>query len=185
MERLYESLRAAPVIDRGEYQYFVHPVSDGMPLVEAPLLREIADAVEDRIDLESVDKILTAEAMGIHLATAVSLETELPFVVARKRAYGFPGEIAVHQETGYGESELYINHIDADDRLLILDDVCSTGNTLAALCEAVEQIGASIQAIAVVIRRRSDDPIPELPLPVISLVEIDVVDGAVRILEEG
>ena len=46
------------------------------------------------------------EAMGIHLATALSLETGIPFVVVRKRQYGLPGEVAVHQTTGYSQGEL-------------------------------------------------------------------------------
>ena len=47
--------------------------------------------------------------MGIHLATALSLEVGVPFVVVRKRKYGLPGELAVHQTTGYSKGELYIN----------------------------------------------------------------------------
>lgn len=181
MSRLRESLRAAPVVDRGEYQYFVHPVSDGIPLVEPGLLREIAAGIADAVDVAAADKILTAEAMGIHIATAVSLHTEAPFVIARKRQYGFPDEVAVHQETGYGESELYINGIEPTDEVLIVDDVCSTGNTLGALTSALAEIGAEVTDIVVVIRRVSDVPLPELPRPVTSLVDVDVEAGEVVI----
>lgn len=183
MDRLVRSLEAAPVVERGNYDYFVHPVTDGIPLVEAPLLREIAAAIRRLTDLDAVDKILTAEAMGIHLATAVTLESDVPFVIARKRSYGFEGEVAVHQATGYGESELYVNHVDADDHLLILDDVISTGSTLAALCDAVETCGATVEELVVVIKRDSDESIPDLPVPVTHLVEVDVVDGAVVVLD--
>ncbi len=184
MDHLRETLREAPVVDRGEYQYFVHPVSDGLPLVEPSLLAELGEEITATVDVESIDKMLTAEAMGIHIASATSLASGLPFVIARKRAYGFENEVAVHQETGYGESELYVNYIDPGDRLLVVDDVCSTGNTLAALCSAVETIGAEIVDIVVVIERQSDDPRPELPVPVRSLVTVDVHDGEVVILEE-
>lgn len=183
MEKLVRSLENAPVVDRGEYQYFVHPVTDGIPLVEPALLQEIADAVIDQVDMHKIDKILTAEAMGIHLSTAVSLASDIPFVIARKRKYGFDSEVAVHQETGYGENELYINNIESGDRLLVLDDVISTGNTLAALADAVDVCGASIEEIVVVIRRRSDDKQPPLPAPVTHLVEVEVVDGEVVVYE--
>lgn len=179
MDRLIRSLEAAPVVDRGEYQYFVHPVTDGIPNVEPALLREISEEIVARVDIEAFDAIFTAEAMGIHIATAVSLETDLPFVIARKRSYGFDGEVAVHQETGYSESELYVNGLEAGDRLLVVDDVISTGNTLAALAAAAESCGAEIGAIAVVIKRTGDATLPDLPVPVTHLVEVDVVDGHV------
>lgn len=182
MERLIRSLESAPVVDRGEYQYFVHPITDGIPLVEPSLLEEVADAIVERTDLEGIDTILTAEAMGIHIATALSLASGIPFVIARKRSYGFSGEVAVHQETGYSESELYINGIDPGDRLLVVDDVISTGNTMAALADGVAVCDAEIAEIVVVIKRRSDDSLPDLPSPVTHLVEVDVVDGAVEVL---
>ncbi len=179
MDRLIRSLEAAPVVDRGEYQYFVHPVTDGIPQVGPALLREIADEIVARVDTDAFDAIFTAEAMGIHIATAVSLESDLPFVIARKRSYGFDGEVAVHQETGYSESELYVNGLEEGDRLLVVDDVISTGNTLAALAGAAESCGAEIGAIVVVIKRTGDSTLPDLPVPVTHLVEVDVVDGRV------
>ena len=48
--------------------------------------------------------------MGIHLATALSLATDIPFVIIRKRQYGLAGEKEIRsQKTGYGSSKLYIN----------------------------------------------------------------------------
>ncbi|MEM4782520.1 MAG: hypoxanthine/guanine phosphoribosyltransferase [Halalkalicoccus sp.] len=177
MERLVRSLEDAPVVSRDGYEYFVHPVTDGIPAVDAPLLREIAGGIAHLADLEGVDRILTAEAMGIHHATALTLETEIPFSVARKRSYGFDGEIAVHQETGYDEGELYVNGIEPGERVLVVDDVYSTGGTLRALCEALVDLGAEPTEVAVVIRR-GDGPV-ELPVPFSALVEVEVRDGRV------
>lgn len=183
MDHLIRSLESAPVVDRGEYEYFVHPITDGIPEVDPELMDEVAQAITARADLGNIDKILTAEAMGIHIATAVSLESGLPFVIARKRSYRFDDEVAVHQETGYGESELYINGLSSGDRLLVVDDVISTGNTLAALSAAAESCGAEIEAIFVVIRRTGDNETPDLPASVEHLVEVDIVDGHVEVLE--
>jgi adenine phosphoribosyltransferase len=183
MERLRQSLREAPVVERGDYQYFVHPVTDGIPLVEADLLREVAAGVEARVDFGAVEKILAPEAMGVHHAAAVTLATDVPFVVARKRSYGFDDEVAVHQETGYGESELYVNNVHEGDRVLLLDDVYATGGTLRALCDALDAIGAELVDVVVVIHKEIEDA-TELPVPVTSLVRVDVVDGEVVILDE-
>lgn len=180
MERLIESLRSAPVVDMGAYNYFVHPVTDCIPLVEPALLREITDAFRTHLELDNIEKIFTAESMGIHHATALSLETDIPFVAARKRSYGFDGEVAVHQMTGYDDGELYVNGIEPDDQLLLLDDVFSTGGTMEAMYDAVTEIGANPVAAAVVIRRRSDEA-RSLPIDVVSLVEVDIIDGSVHV----
>ncbi|WP_255168028.1 hypoxanthine/guanine phosphoribosyltransferase [Natrononativus amylolyticus] len=178
METLRQALREAPVVDRDGYHYFVHGVTDGIPLVEPDVLRSVADGITERVDLESVDKLVAPEAMGIHHATALSLETDLPFVVVRKRAYGFDGEVAVHQETGYGESELYVNGVAPGERVVVVDDVLSSGNTLRGVCAALEEIGAEIAAVVVVLER-TDVEREELSHEVTSLLEIAVEDGRV------
>lgn len=182
MERLKRSLGDAPVVERGDYHYFVHPVTDCLPLTDPALLREIADAIADRVDLRSVEKILAPEAMGIHHATALSLAVDVPFLVVRKRKYGFDDEVAVHQTTGYDESEMYINNVHEGDRVLLVDDVFATGGTLLAICEALEAIGADLVDVVVVVRRVTEDAV-DLPVEVTSLVDVDVVDGEVAVLE--
>lgn len=180
-ERLERSLRRAPIVERNGYDYVVHPVTDGIPLVEPALLREIAAGVAAITDLDAIDKIVTPEAMGIHHATAVALETDVPFVVVRKRSYGLDGEVSVHQRTGYSESDLYVNNVREGDRVLFLDDVFSTGGTLEAVCAAIEDIGAELGDVVVVLRR--GDPDIDLSVDIKSLVDIDIVDGEVVILD--
>src|SRR5687768_1150020 len=120
-ERLRASLVDAPVVKVGDYDYFVHPLSDGIPLVDPDLLNEVVLDVCAVADLR-VDRILTAEAMGIPLATALSMETGIPFSVVRKRRYGLPGEIVLAQKTGYGKGDLYVNGIKPGERVLVVDD---------------------------------------------------------------
>ncbi|PSP93206.1 adenine phosphoribosyltransferase, partial [Halobacteriales archaeon QS_4_62_28] len=142
MDRLRQSLLDAPIIEKDGYHYFVHPISDGVPMLRPELLREIVIEIIRKAELEDVDKIVTPAAMGIHISTAVSLMTDIPLVVVRKRQYGLDGEVALSQVTGYSESEMYVNDVHEGDRVLVLDDVLSTGGTLAALTGALEEIGA-------------------------------------------
>jgi adenine phosphoribosyltransferase len=180
MERLLESLHDAPIIDKDGYEYLVHPISNGVPVLDPALLREVVVEVMQQSDLD-VDKIVAPEAMGIHLATALSLQTDIPLVVIRKRAYGLPDEVALQKSTGYSESEMYINDVEAGDRVLIVDDLLSTGGTLAAICEALDDIGADIADIAVVMRKVGDSAMDDVDHEVTSLVDITVEDGDVTI----
>lgn len=179
LERLVQSLEASPIMKRGEYNYFIHPITDGVPLLEPALLREIGCAMVRCLDLEGVDKIVVCEAMGIHIGVALSMMTDIPLVVVRKRPYGLPGEVAVHQTTGYSKGELYLNGIEPGDRVAIVDDVCSTGGTLKALIGALEHAGAEIVDICVVIGRGDE----EIGRPLKVLVKIEVSETQVRVVD--
>ena len=105
-------------------------------LVEPSILEEAADGISKFGNME-VDKIVCVEAMGVHIATALSIKTRIPFVVVRKRVYGLEGEVPVHQMTGYSQGQLYINGLKKGDRIILVDDVVSTGGTMIAVLKAL------------------------------------------------
>jgi adenine phosphoribosyltransferase len=183
MKILERSLKTCPIVQRGEYTYFIHPISDGVPLIHPDLIREITTEIIKIGDL-NVDKIITAEAMGIPLATAISLYTDIPYAIIRKREYKLEKEIAVHQETGYSKGELYLNGVNEGDEVIIIDDVISTGGTLIALIEALNKAGAKIKDIICVIERGEGKKIvkEKTGYNVKTLIKIDVIDGKVVIL---
>ncbi|HHT18292.1 MAG: hypoxanthine/guanine phosphoribosyltransferase [Euryarchaeota archaeon] len=181
-EKLVESLINSPIVKKGDYDYFVNPITDGIPLVDSELLQEVSEAVSQYANI-NVDKIVCVEAMGIHLATALSLLTDIPFVVVRKRSYGLEGEIAVHQTTGYSEGELYINGIKKGDRVFLVDDVVSTGGTMAAVIKALKHIGADIIDVMAIIEKGEGKEFveKETGIKVHSLVRANVIEGKVTI----
>jgi adenine phosphoribosyltransferase len=184
-ERLRRSLLEAPVVRKekdGEvYEYFVHPITDGVPPLEPAVLREVVVGVVRRADVERIDKIVAPEAMGIHIATAVSLAVDVPVTVVRKRSYGFDDEVSVSQVTGYSEGEMYLNSVEEGDRVLLVDDVLSTGGTLSAVHEALESVGAEVVDTVVVIEKGEK---PVMGFEVKSLVKADVEDGEVVVGED-
>jgi len=143
-ELLRQSVVDAPVVMKGEYAYFIHPLSDGVPIQSAELLAAARDLIYEKVEWEEVDIILGIEAMGIPLATALSLQSGKPLVVGRKRSYGLPGEFAIDQTTGYSKGEIYLNDINKGDRVFIVDDVVSTGGTLLPILMAIDEIGAIV-----------------------------------------
>lgn len=152
LEILKKSLLDAPVFRRGEYNYFIHPITDGVPQVNPALIREVVSHIIRIADLD-VDKIVTIEAMGIPIGMALSLMTDVPLVIIRKRKYGLPGEIEVSQVTGYSKSQLFMNGINKGDRVMVVDDVVSTGGTALATLEALRVAGAEVRDVVVVIQR--------------------------------
>ena len=182
LEEVKKSLEASPIVKKGDYNYFVNPISDGVPAMDPKMLRELSLAVHKHADLD-VDKIVAVEAMGIHLATALSLATDIPFVVIRKRLYGLEGEQQVYQKTGYGSSNLFINDLHAGERILIIDDVVSTGGTYIALLNTLKDMGLEIKSAVAVIEKGDGKKTveEETGIDIISLVTLDVIDGKVVI----
>jgi adenine phosphoribosyltransferase len=160
------------MIKRGDYNYFIHPITDGVPVVDPALLREVCCAMVKMLDLNNIDKIVVVEAMGIHIGSVLSTMTDIPMTIMRKREYRLPGEIAVHQATGYSKGELYLNGITKGDRVVIIDDVISTGGTMRALLQALEIAGADVVDVCIAIQRGD----PSIGRPYKSLVKINVTE---------
>jgi adenine phosphoribosyltransferase len=152
LNRLKKSLLEAPVFKRGSYNYFIHPISDGVPEVRPELIREVTGHIVRIADLD-VDKIVTIEAMGIPIGIGLSMMCDIPLVIIRKRKYGLPGEIEVSQVTGYSKSQLFLNGINKGDRVIVVDDVISTGGTLLATLESLKVAGATVKDVVAVIQR--------------------------------
>jgi adenine phosphoribosyltransferase len=171
MHRLRESIEAAPLVDKDGYSY---------------LLRETVVRIVRAAELENVDKIVTPEAMGIHISTALSMMTDIPIVVIRKREYGLDGEVSLSKSTGYSQGEMYINDVAAGDRILLVDDLISTGGTMRAIVEALDDIGADIADIVIAIRKvNGENELAGIDHSVQTLIDIEIGDGEVLIVNEN
>ncbi len=182
LKKLRESLKDCPIVKFGEYQYFVHPITDGIPQGDPELLEEVVEEMM-RIGNLECDKIVTAEAMGFPIATALSLRTRIPYTFIRKRSYGLEGEVSVQQITGYSKSKMFINNINKNDRIVFVDDVISTGGTLKAVIKALQSIGAIIVDIIIVfekigIKKKLEK---ELGIEIKTLLKVEVVGNKVMI----
>jgi len=185
MGLLEDSLKAAPIVKKGEYNYVIHPITDGVPAIGPELLKEVRDRMLDVGNFEC-DRIITAEAMGIPIASAISLKTGIPFAIIRKRSYGLPGEKEVKQHTGYSSSRLYINGVEKGMKLTLVDDVLSTGGTLIATVKALREMGAEIVDIIIAVEKSGPERFAEIEreigMKVKVLARISVDGGEVRIV---
>ena len=183
---LQNSLRGAPIIWKGDYPYFIHPISDGIPRMDPNVLRATRDLIISMVDWSKIDLIVSVEAMGLPLLAAVGEASGKPTVVIRKRSYGMDGEVEVNVSTGYSKSTTYINDIKPGERILIVDDVISTGGTLEPILETLEGMGVKLQDIIIAIEKgegRERLSVERPGWPIRTLARIDIVDGRVEIVE--
>ena len=108
------------------------------------------------------DVILTPEAKSIPIAYEMSRQSDKPYVVARKgiKVYmGNPIKVSVRSITTQKEQTLYLGEAEVNlikgKKILIVDDVISTGESLGAVRNLVEKAGG-IEAASCAILAEGD-----------------------------
>ena len=179
LDVLKESLVNVQIIKKGDYSYFIHPLADGIPKISAELLDEVSDEIVKR--LPSCNLILSPEAMGIPIATAVSLKTSIPCSIIRKRSYGISGEVCIKQHTGYSQSMMYINGVSAGDEVVLIDDIISTGGTIRAIIPVLKTIGAQVKGVIALFNKNhgAEKVSQDLGISIDSLVDVELVDDKI------
>ncbi len=126
-------------------------------LGDTELVQACAKALALKLASIDYDVLLTAEAKSIPLAHALAVETNKPYVVLRKVYKPYMGN-SLRTETlsiTTGEPQyLYLDEKDVDAmkgrKVVILDDVISTGSTLQGMRLLVQKAGAEVVAEAAV-----------------------------------
>jgi adenine phosphoribosyltransferase len=183
LRRFKRSLESSPIVRMGSYDYFVNPVTDGIPKMDPLVLAEVLDGFKEVGDFHC-DVIVSPEAMGIPLAVPLSLELGIPYSVVRKKRYGLPGEVAVSQVTGYSKNQMYVNGIGKGDKVVVIDDVVSTGGTLLAVIKALLFIGAEIVDVIVAVEKGDNKAAleREVGMRIKSLVKVEIREGRLEVL---
>jgi orotate phosphoribosyltransferase len=107
------------------------------------LLRDIGRALADAIHTHEPDAVRIAgpEVGAIALAAAASLETGLPFVIVRKAA------------KEYGTSKRIEGGFAAGERVVVVEDVVTSGGAALASVEALREAGLTCETVVCVVDR--------------------------------
>jgi adenine phosphoribosyltransferase len=127
-------------------------------LGDTELVQACAIALSRKLAKAKFDIIVTAEAKSIPIAHALSVELKKPYVVLRKTYKPYMGD-ALQAETlsiTTGQPQLLIldekdRQLVENKRVLILDDVISTGSTLQGMRMIMEKANASVAAEAAIL----------------------------------
>src|SRR4051812_11797877 len=119
-------------------------------LGDTELVQAAAGALSDQIGELDADVLVTAETKSIPLIHELSARLDLPYVVLRKQYRPYMGdalEVETHSITTGKPQTLYLDEKDRDllneSRIVLVDDVISTGSTLEAMRRVVEEAGGT------------------------------------------
>lgn len=104
------------------------------------ILRRVSSLLAEELP-QGIDRIAGTELGAVALATALSLETGLPFVIARKAQKGYSTSRSVEGELSPGE------------RVVLIEDVISSGAQAILAANRLAEAGADVVKIVAVIDR--------------------------------
>jgi orotate phosphoribosyltransferase len=110
-------------------------------ITDPKILSCVAKLIFDKIKDEKIDKIAGPALGAIPIATAISLHSGIPMLMIRK------------SKKGYGTSKLVEGDIQEKDRVVVVEDVTTTGNSLLKAIKAVSDNGGLISRAFVVVDR--------------------------------
>ena len=114
-----------------KYRFETHP----------GLLREVARELAAMLP-EGTQRLAGAALGGVPLATAVALETGLPFVIVRKAA------------KDYGTGRRIEGLMEPGERVVLLEDVATTAGAALEAVEALREAGAGQVSVLLVLDRQ-------------------------------
>ncbi|MBJ9990060.1 xanthine phosphoribosyltransferase [Paenibacillus sp. S28] len=123
------------------------------------LMKEVGCEFTRRFAGEAVNRVLTIESSGIAPGIMTALELEVPMIFARKqKSLTLRDDIFVEKVYSFTKQEtneitVAKKFIQPGDRVLIIDDFLANGEAAFGLARIVEQAGATVAGIGIVIEK--------------------------------
>ncbi|MGG4045092.1 MULTISPECIES: xanthine phosphoribosyltransferase [Paenibacillus] len=123
------------------------------------LMKEVGREFTRRFAGEAVNRVLTIESSGIAPGIMTALELEVPMIFARKqKSLTLRDDIFVEKVYSFTKQEtneitVAKKFIQPGDRVLIIDDFLANGEAAFGLARIVEQAGATVAGIGIVIEK--------------------------------
>ncbi|KTG10774.1 orotate phosphoribosyltransferase [Haloprofundus marisrubri] len=142
-EELIAALRDSEAVRYGEFELSHGGTSDyyvDKYLFETDprCLQLVAEAFAERVD----DEKLAGVALGaVPLVAVTSVETDRPYVIARKKA------------KEYGTAKRIEGRLDEGEEVLVLEDIATTGQSAVDAVKALREAGATVDRVLVVVDR--------------------------------
>ena len=161
--------------------------------LDIELIEEIGTTLAKRFKGEKVSKVLTAESSGIPIAVFVARALGVPAVYAKKFQTGYIDPTVYSTEVHSFSMETSFTlrvsrkYLGEDDRVLLVDDILSSGQAMMGLMDLVSQAGGEVTGLAVAIEKATKDGgrvLRQMGLRVETLATVERVEDGKIILAD-
>lgn len=162
--------------------------------VDYKLMKEMGKVLADGYRDKGITKVVTIEASGIAPAAYVAESLDVPMIFAKKHKNITMTEgiltAEVYSFTKQVTSTVSIasKFLNQDDRVLIVDDFLANGQAAKGLIEIIQQAGAKVEGVGIVIEKSFQDGrqlIQDMGIPVSSLARIEKFENGQVVFTEA
>lgn len=150
--------------------------------VDFKLMKEMGQVLADAYRTKGITKVVTIEASGIAPAVYVAESLDVPMIFAKKHKNITMTEgiltAEVYSFTKQVTSTVSIasKFLSPEDKMLIVDDFLANGQAAKGLIDIIQQAGATVVGVGIVIEKSFQDGrqlLIDAGVPVTSLARID------------
>ena len=161
--------------------------------MDMALLESIGKGLAKRFRGEKITKVLTVESSGIAVACFTALALGVPAIYAKKFQTGYiDPEVYTAEVHSFSMEKSYTirvsrRYLGEEDRVLLVDDILSSGQSTLGLLEIVSKAGAEVAGVGVAIEKATKDGgavLRRMGIRVEALVTIARVEDGKIILAE-
>lgn len=157
--RLQESIRAAKSVkllknENTAYTFKLYPFGERGTFIEPELLSEITDSLAVSLleNFGPYDYLVSPEPGGHTWGMLAAYKVKKPMNILRLSSEKYEEfKISIKRETAYNENYIYFDGFTPGDRVLLLDDVISSGATIRAIADQLRVLGVELAGIQVIL----------------------------------
>src|SRR3989344_10593 len=141
-----------PQLGRKKYLFKTFSFGERGARLSAELLREITQGLLSSIkkNFPKFDYIASPEPGGHTWGSIVAYSLGKAINTVRSNPSYSRGEIEIRRETAYYHHNLYFSHFKKGDKVLIVDDIVSSGGTLETLLSTLKKLGVVVIGVQVI-----------------------------------
>ncbi|WP_449355618.1 xanthine phosphoribosyltransferase [Virgibacillus natechei] len=127
--------------------------------VDPAFMQSMGEEFSRRFRGCGITKVLTLESSGIAPAVMTGLCLGVPVIFARKRKsltlheQLYSAEVYSYTKQESSEISVSKDYIEANDKVLIIDDILANGQAALGMVDIVNQVGATLEGIGIVIEK--------------------------------
>lgn len=162
--------------------------------VDYQLMKDMGKVLADKYRDQGITKVVTIEASGIAPAVYVAESLDVPMIFAKKHKNITMNEgiltAEVYSFTKQVTSTVSIasKFLTSEDRVLIVDDFLANGQAAKGLMEIIQQAGAKVVGIGIIIEKSFQDGrqlLEDAGMEVTSLARIEKFENGQVVFQEA
>lgn len=155
-------------------------------MIDPNVMMEIGNEFAQRFANSKITKVLTVEASGIAVGLTTAMALKVPLLFAKKRVPStFDHNYYLSNIYSFTKNEsvdIYVakSYLEAEDKVLVVDDFLARGEAVKGLYELVQQAQAELVGVGIVIEKAfqgGGKALRESGIRIESLIKVNSLEG--------